>query len=452
MNKFPLPESESVSRQTTITSGLAVSTGLKLKFMEDRTSLPLIESDEDRYLCPGDRQPISRSLHLARLANGHLACRNCDRRNETGSLPGAVTRLLNGSKPYQELEFDLSHGIRGQYLNQLTRERVSSIVQCLIDQVDEQLRTATEENQRTRGAFHIVVGYDQRPASPDLSIGVVQALKQSSVDIIDVGQVSRPTFDFAMDQYRPHLGIYVTGGNKPAGWNGLDLVDSNGVAWLTESRLADFQKRLTQGQYRLGRTSGRYVPVDIQHDYKTAISHQFHALRPLRLGITCTDTALRETLRQLLEQTPCDVRFLQTGASSSLDWGGKSLPDLVCERHLDLGFALEQDGRACQIIDETGRELAVDDIVGLLLTPYEDLPDGIQELAAQIRVNSPPERELREQQRRHQIPVVADDNGRVWFLDESPECDGIQTLARVLEVLSLSERPASQFRTRPAPK
>ncbi len=420
--------------------------------MEDRTGLPLIEPDSDRYLCPGDRQPISKSLHLARLASGHLACRTCDRRTETGSLPGTVVRLLNASSACQELEFDLSHGIRGLYLNELTRERVSAIVHCLIDQVDEQRKTAEDETQRVRGAIHIVVGYDQRSTSPDLAIGVVQALKLSSVDIIDVGQTSRPAFDFAVDRYRPNLGIYVTGGNKSAAWNGLDLVDSHGIAWLTESRLAAFQKRLSQGQYRLGRTSGRYVPAEIQHEYKSVLSHQFHALRPLRVGIACPDSALRETLRQLLEQTPCDVRFLQTGASGALDWSGKTLPDLVCERHLDLGFALDQDGRACQVIDETGRELAIDDIVGLLLSPYEDLPEGTHQLAAQVRMDFPAERDLRTQQRQHQIPVVADNHGRVWFLDESPACDGIQTLARILEVLSLSEAPASHFRTKPAPQ
>jgi hypothetical protein len=38
---------------------------------------------------------------------------------------------------------------------------------------------------------------------------------------------------------------------------------------------------------------------------------------------------------------------------------------------------------------------------------------------------------------------VTNQTGRYWFLEESPACDALQTLARVLEALSLTDRPAS---------
>ena len=39
------------------------------------------------YVCPGEERPISRSVHLARLAAFDPACRMCSRRHEAGPFP-----------------------------------------------------------------------------------------------------------------------------------------------------------------------------------------------------------------------------------------------------------------------------------------------------------------------------------------------------------------------------
>ena len=49
---------------------------------------PLIELPaETQYRCPGERHPISRAIHLSRLAAFYPACRQCQHRHDTGQLP-----------------------------------------------------------------------------------------------------------------------------------------------------------------------------------------------------------------------------------------------------------------------------------------------------------------------------------------------------------------------------
>ncbi|HWL08926.1 MAG TPA: hypothetical protein VNQ76_10995 [Planctomicrobium sp.] len=396
------------------------------------------------YHCPGERQPVSRAIHLARLASGHRACRECRHQQETGSLPGAVIKRLRQRPTNPTFLMNVDEGIRGLYTNELTRERISYIVRCILDIVEEERESEQSDTTPINGPLRIVVGFDGRPESPDLAIGVVQALKQSLTDLIDVGLVTRPELDFSIDRFHPHLGLFVTGGLHSVGWTGLDLLDGQSWPWLTMERQLKLQQRLdSQSIPRRSRVAGRYQTVEISGEYEAALSHQFHALRPLRIGITCPDHKILGMVKKLTGQTPCDVRFLQTGSSRQSERSQKSLPDLICERHLDLGFAIAQDGRGCELFDETGAKLSVDAISELLLLPYNNLSDEKRTGGRDILHIFPDERTRRERQRSSEIPVIVDEAGRSFFLDESPACDAVQTFARLLEVLSLSERRLS---------
>ncbi|SFI99037.1 phosphohexomutase domain-containing protein [Planctomicrobium piriforme] len=415
--------------------------------MNDRGELTVLDSLPEQFHCPGERHPVSRSIHLARLAAGHAACRQCERRGEAGNLPKIVTTRLRTDARRSTLDIASSSEIRGIYINELTRERMAGLVQQVLDIVDEERRFDSDGSPRSVGALQVVVGFDGRPSSPDLSVGVVNVLRQWTVDAIDVGQVSRPAFDFAVQRFRPHIGIYVTGGTHGAAWTGLDLLDAQCLPWQGIDKLGRFEQDPTLRAARVGRTPGRYLPMEINTEYQAAIALQFHGMRPLRLGVVCQDVGIRNTLRSLLEGTPCDVHLLQTGAAGT-ERSSKPLPDIVCERHLDLGVVIATDGRACQLYDETGVELGSEDLQRLLLTPLRQ-DDRERAAISKLPNVQMGERELRQRQLEFGLPVVADDAGRCWFLNETPACDAIQTLARTLEVLSLSERPASGYRLQP---
>ncbi len=401
---------------------------------------PLTSHEAEVYLCPGERKPVSRSVHLARLSSGHSACQKCEHRTISASLPRTVLRQLPTAAVSGQLNFDPQEGIRGRLVNDLTRERVSDLVCGILDLADFERRVQNEQ-----GALRIVLGRDGRPESPDLAIGAAQALRQSGVHLIDVNQLSRPAFDFAIAEFQPHLGIYITGGTRGARWNGLDLVESGGITWLTPERIDRLAAQLHRPRTRLGRTPGSYELIDVIEDYEAIVSAQLHALRPLRLGISCPDQGIRQTLRRVMERAPCDLHFLQVNPRSRQDRQGRTLGDLVCERHLDLGVLFESDGRALTFVDETGSEVEVDRLLQILMIPYSDPHSEPRRRVDEVFKQGLGERAGREIQRLENLPVTSDSQGRCWFLDQTPACDALLTLARVLEVLSLTEQPLSKL-------
>ena len=46
------------------------------------------------YVCPGEKSPISRAVHLGRLAGFYPACRRCSHRDDTGTLSARRVKQL----------------------------------------------------------------------------------------------------------------------------------------------------------------------------------------------------------------------------------------------------------------------------------------------------------------------------------------------------------------------
>lgn len=414
---------------------------------------PLCGTDDGTFQCPGESHPVTKAVHLARLAAGYAPCRGCDHRGELGLLPRHVARRTERRLAQLDPPLLAGDGIRGLYLNTLTREGLSLLVQHVLDLVDAERLQAAAVAGSSAGALRVVVGYDARPSSPELALGVVTVLRRWGCHIADLGTTSRPAFDFALQRLHPHVGLFVTGGLRPWAWNGLDVLGPTGLPWCFPGRLSALRQQLNERPARTSRWQGKYEIVHLAAEYQAALMQHFHAIRPLRLGISCPDPTVRRTLQALLERAPCQVHFLNglPGPDDTPHQRSRTFADAICERHLDAGFVLGSDGRTCTIIDECGAVLSLPEMLELcsLSLPEEDRAKVLSPTPADAAAPQT-EADLLRLQRERLAPLAADAQGRCWFLNESPACDAIQTLAKALEVFSLSERPVSSFRHQPA--
>jgi hypothetical protein len=73
------------------------------------------------YRCPGERQSISRSVHLGRLAAFFPPCRDCPHREDTGSLsPRQVEQLAETAAQRRPRPLFHNEGAGGVFLDDLT--------------------------------------------------------------------------------------------------------------------------------------------------------------------------------------------------------------------------------------------------------------------------------------------------------------------------------------------
>ena len=186
-------------------------------------------ASEKLYICPGETHPISRAVHLSRLSAYFPACRDCPFRNDTGHLPRqTIERLQETERRVQRKSLFTAEGVRGKYLNELTRSKAEKYAAALAELVWEHApfvaHVEDAPRKGRRAGPTVVIGHDERPSSPDIVMGVAASLRRMGCAVVDVSRCTEPCFRFAVDHLQAAAGIYVTGAGCGPAWTGLDFV------------------------------------------------------------------------------------------------------------------------------------------------------------------------------------------------------------------------------------
>ncbi len=452
----------------------------------------LLPIAEPRYLCPGETHSISRAVHLSRLAAFYPKCRECSHRCESGQLPQLQFPPTDSVQPnaVQRSLFTLE-GIRGVYLNELTRHKASEFASAFAHLLwassplsgRSDSRDANSKRSIRRTGPVVVVAFDERPSSPDLVTGVATALRRMSCQVIDIGQASVPCFRFAVAHMQAAGGIMITGHGCEPSWTGLDFVGKHGrpisaagrraESWppLNDSArplsLDDLLEQNEQGTSRPLRQGGTQRIFNATTPYLAGLVKHFHALRPLNITVGCPVRSIRRTLDLLFDKLPVSLHWVDVPQRSRNllrvdDADVLRLSEAVLAQQTDFGFLIDDDGSNVAVLDDLGELVGPDDLLCLIA----DLMLSEQPTGAVAIDNAPRDRlqprlsnrgircwlggwtqsDLWQTMRQDAAICGGGASGRVWLRDPHPVSDAILTLAKLLQVLSQDDAPLSHYR------
>lgn len=432
--------------------------------------LPVLLPSEAQYRCPDETHTISKSVHLARLAAFYPKCRHCQHRHDTGQIsPAVVERIqcVEQQRAPQRSIFE-TEGIRGVYLNEMTPSIAGGIAGALASLLWDQVPlTARVELPSTKSVKRagpmIVIGYDERPSSPALMAAVADSLRMMGCQVMDVGQVAKACFCFAVDHLQAAGGLYITGANHEVAWSGLDLFAEGALPVTADTGLEVVRQRWANGYSRPTRRAGFQRAFQASIPYEAGLWKHFHALRPLRIVAAIRPRAVRNTVRRLMAKLPCELFEVEAAsAQTSPQPNAGLLSELgqrVVKRNAHLGIAIGEDGCACHFTDERGRSIAARQLTALLANdvliehPQADVcleSSAIESLRALLKTDRLVDAgntcgSMSGCMRSTHAVFGGGDSPRYWHREAFPTCDGILTLARVLQALSRSDAAFSEL-------
>lgn len=447
---------------------------------------------EKLYICPGQSRPISRGVHLSRLAACFPACRECPFRDDTGQLPPPA---LERRPPVARGSLLTVEGYRGVHRNELTRAKADALAGALASLLWDEAPPAGRIDDARRAGRRpgpvVVVGFDERPSSPDIVAGVTDALRRMGCAVVEIGLTTKPCFWFTVDHLHAAAGMFVTGAGCDPAWTGLDLAWRGAIPMslrspappetVTAAESSDdaaradlrrIEARLHAGFGRPTRQAGPLRTFQAMIPYEAGLLKHFHALRPLRVCVATPVRLIRRTLERLFETLPCDLvpvplpcRARHTADPADRDV--RRLGEAVRQARADVGLLIDDDGQRCALVDERGLLIPPRRVAPLLAeVTLGEHPGGTilgdsPELCAMLepiattaggdcQTGDATLADISLAMRRHRAIFAATDAGRYWFREAAPTCDGLLTLARTLAALSRSDVPLSAFARRDA--
>jgi phosphomannomutase/phosphoglucomutase len=223
-----------------------------------------------------------------------------------------------------------------------------------------------------RGLRGIAVGRDGRLSSPDMARALIDGLRMSGADVVDVGMVPTPVAYFAAHELRLGSAIAVTGSHNPPDYNGFKIVIDGET--LSGDAITALYVRIAEGRMPVAERRGDLETRDIGNDYVERISGDIQIERRLRVVVDAGSGVAGDLGPRVLEAIGADVETLYCDIDGTFPFhhpdpsDPHNLEDLVQavqRAGADLGLAFDGDGDRLGVVTREGKMIYPDRLLML---------------------------------------------------------------------------------------
>src|SRR4051812_41838110 len=135
----------------------------------------------------------------------------------------------------------------------------------------------------------MVVGRDMRPHSPALAKALMDGIRSTGMNVIDVGMIDTSFIYFAINHLDAVGGIQVTASHNPIQYNGFKISGPKAKPIGSASGLDDI-KRIAGGLKMMSTgQQGKYDQIDLWPQYKKEVLQHLQLKRPLKVAIDASN-------------------------------------------------------------------------------------------------------------------------------------------------------------------
>ncbi len=328
-----------------------------------------------------------------------------------------------------------------------------------------QIGRAIGSESQKRGAKKIVVGRDGRLSGPSLQNALMDGLKQSGMDVIDVGMVPTPVVYFAATHLEAGSCVAVTGSHNPPNYNGLKVVAAGET--LSSGAIKDLYRRIVEDDLVSG--EGSIQQVDVKDDYINRITSDVKLARPLKVVVDAGNGVAGELGPRLLRELGCDVtemyceidgNFPNHHPDPSKPENVQELIEKVKEIGADIGLGFDGDGDRLGVADPDGNLIFADRQLMLYAQDVlsrnpgaevlydvkctRNLPVIIREAGGKPMMWKTGHSFIKAKMKETGALIAGEMSGHIFFKERWYGFDdGLYTAARLLEILSKDSRSAT---------
>jgi phosphomannomutase len=221
------------------------------------------------------------------------------------------------------------------------------------------------------GKNKISIGYDGRLSSPSLKESLIKGLKESGLEVYDIGIGPSPMLYFSIYHLNVDAGIMITGSHNPANYNGFKIALRDRPFFGDDILGLDKVNR----EQDFIDSEGIVKNIDLIDDYVDRVLKNSLAKNPeskLKIAWDAGNGAAGEVMRLAslkiftdnhLLYEKIDGNFPNHHPDPSNEHNLSDIKELISKNNLDLGIAFDGDGDRIGVIDDEGIMLYPDQLL-----------------------------------------------------------------------------------------
>lgn len=257
-----------------------------------------------------------------------------------------------------------AYDVRGVYPDELNEEIARSIGRAFHHVLDEEQGST------------VVVSRDMRSHSVPLAAALIDGLRSSGLDVVDLGLATTPMNYFAVGHLGVAGGIQVTASHNPAKYNGCKFSRHGARPVSGDHGIPLIEAKVAAGEFTTAESPGALGERAIFDDYSSHVLSFLHdpSDKPLKVAVDAAN-GMGVLYRPLLEQMgvellplyfELDGTFPNHEANPLKYENLADLCELVRNEDADLGVSFDGDADRSAFVDEKGEPIGSDLVTALI--------------------------------------------------------------------------------------
>jgi len=221
---------------------------------------------------------------------------------------------------------------------------------------------------RRRECRRVAVGRDCRLTSEAYSRAVIDGLRATGCDVVDIGVCPTPVLYFSIRHFELEGGVMVTASHNPKEYNGFKLCI--GPDSIHGRDIQNIRYIIEGGDFVTG--EGGLTTADAVTPYGDFLRGNINISKRLRVAVDAANGTAGVVAVPILRNLGCEVHdiycemdgtFPNHPADPTVLKNLTDLISLVREKDLDLGIGFDGDGDRIGVVDEAGQVIFGDKLI-----------------------------------------------------------------------------------------
>lgn len=352
----------------------------------------MAESDSTtdyRRFCPGeDLIKISDAVCRGRRRSNFPKCPGCqfndDEHGESDAPPVAA-----GAKPRHAAAVEAvfkAYDVRGIVPDPLSEDVAWRVGHATAQFLRSKLRGYERADPSARA---IVVGRDMRTHSPGMRDALVDGIRATGVDVLDIGMIDTSQIYFAVNHFGACGGIQTTASHNPAEYNGFKICGAKGVPIGQDTGLTSIRDIASRVPVHETGTQAGQSRHDLSEPYREFVLGFLRGgdglSRPLKVVVDASNGMAGRwfpiVFDGLENLTVVPLNFEHDGTfvhdpNPLVAANLKSMRKAVKEHNADFGACFDGDADRCMFVDQKAAIIGCDLITALLARSFLERDQG----------------------------------------------------------------------------
>lgn len=223
---------------------------------------------------------------------------------------------------------------------------------------------------RKKNKKDIIIGYDNRKSSIYIFKALTKGLKETGMNVINIGLVTTPMYYFALKHLKITAGVMITGSHNPKEHNGLKI-SYNGKYNAYGKDIKKIYDAIKKGLFYFDK--GSIKKENIKEEYIDYITSSLN-IKPNKLkvvvdpgngtsSVIIKDILERLKINYIAINNVSDYNFPNHHPDPSVKENMKDLIKTVIKHKADVGFAYDGDADRTGMVDDKGNIIETEELM-----------------------------------------------------------------------------------------